>query len=290
MSTVDTALFESERSRLTAIAARILGANAEADDVVQEAWLRLARTDDVDDPPAWLTTVVTRLCLDHLRRRQTRTAAEARSPDDPRDGPDPEADALLADQVGGALQVVLDTLAPAERAAFVLHDVFGYPFEDVGEALGRSATAARKLASRARLRLRGAPGPDDDPAVRTGNRQVVEAFLSAARGGELAVLLDLLAPDAVMRADVVGRRIGADAVYDGADAVAHRFHGGARGARLVSVDGEPGLAWVVGGLVKVAFAFHLEAGLVREIELVADPEVLAGMSIVPEDATERSDA
>ncbi|AEE44707.1 RNA polymerase, sigma-24 subunit, ECF subfamily [Cellulomonas fimi ATCC 484] len=289
MSTVDTALFESERARLTAVAARILGGTAEADDVVQEAWLRLARTDHVDDPPAWLTTVVTRLCLDHLRRRQTRSAAEGHTPAGPPDGADPEVDALLADRVGGALQVVLDALAPAERAAFVLHDVFAYPFDEVGEMLGRSPAAARKLASRARLRLRGAPDADD-PAVRAGNRRVVEAFLAAARGGELGALLDLLAPDAVMRADRVGQRIGADALYDGAEAVAGRFRGGARGARLVSVDGEPGLAWVVGGDVKVAFAFHLDGGLVREIELLADPEVLATLSIVPAGAAERGDA
>lgn len=281
MTTVDTTLFEAERPRLTAIAARILGANAEADDVVQEAWLRFARSEGVDDPPAWLTTVVTRLCLDRLRTRRTRTAAEARTVDGaPDEGADPEADALLADRVGGAMQVVLDELAPAERAAFVLHDVFGYPFDAVGDVLGRSETAARKLASRARLRLRGVPESEQERAARADSRRVVDAFLHAAHGGALTDLLDLLAPDAVMRADLVGQRMGALALYDGAEAVAGRFRGGAQGARPVVIDGEPGLAWVAGDRVKVAFAFQVEQGAVREVELIADPEVLATLSVV----------
>ncbi len=288
VTTVDPTLFEAERGRLTAIAARILGASAEADDVVQEAWLRFSRAEGVDDPPAWLTTVVTRLCLDHLRKRRTRSTAEAQAPGAVPDGVDPEADALLADRVGGAMQVVLDVLAPAERAAFVLHDVFGYPFDEISEVMGRSETAVRKLASRARLRLRGAPEPVDERSARADSRHVVDAFLAAARGGELGSLLDLLSPDAVMRADVAGQRMGAEALYDGAAAVAGRFRGGARGAQPVLVDDEPGLAWVVGGQVSVAFAFHLVGGLVAEIELIADPEVLATLRIVPAGSEERS--
>ncbi len=155
---MDVTDFDAERPRLTAIATRILGSEADADDVLQETWLRLSRTDDIDDLPAWLTTVVTRLCLDQLRKRRTRSMAESEAPDDLA-LVDPEADALLAEKMGDAMQVVLDTLAPAERAAFVLHDVFGYPFDEISAVMGRSGTAVRQLASRARRKLRGEPEP-----------------------------------------------------------------------------------------------------------------------------------
>jgi RNA polymerase sigma-70 factor (ECF subfamily) len=279
---MDVTDLEAERPRLTAIATRILGSQADADDVLQEAWLRLSRTDDVDDLAAWLTTVVTRLCLDHLRKRRTRSEAEAEAeaeaPTDPAPV-DPEADALLAERVGGAMQIVLDTLAPAERAAFVLHDVFGYPFDEISAVLGRSGTAVRQLASRARRKVQGAPEPVGAQAARAENRHVVDAFLAAARGGDRTTLLSLLAPDAVMRADLVGQRMGTDSVYDGAAAVAARFNG-ARGAVPATIDGDPGIAWILAGAVKVAFAFQVEAGLVREIELIADPDVLATLDVV----------
>ena len=261
--------FDEERPRLVAIASRILGSDSEADDVVQEAWLRLARADLVEDPPAWLTTVVTRLCLDHLRRRGTRSVAEAAAPA-PAPSADPEADALLADRVGGAMQVVLDTLAPAERAAFVLHDVFGYPFDDISAVLGRSGTAVRQLASRARRKLQGAPESTTITAARKQNTRVVEAFFVAAHGGDLAALLSLLAPDVVMAADLVGQQLGTDALYDGASAVAARFNG-SKGAVPVTIDGDPGGAWIQAGEVKVVFAFHIEAGSVREIEIDRRP-------------------
>jgi RNA polymerase sigma factor (sigma-70 family) len=280
VSTVDETDLDAQRPRLTAIASRILGSEADADDVLQEAWLRLSRADDVEDLPAWLTTVVTRLCLDHLRKRRTRseTEAEVAVPSDL--APiDPEADALLAEQVGGAMQVVLDTLAPAERAAFVLHDVFGYPFDEISGILGRSGTAVRQLASRARRKVQGAPDPVEAEAGRTESRDVVAAFLAAARGGDVATLLALLAPDAVMRADLVGQRMGTDAVYEGAAAVGARFNG-ARGAAPVAIDGDLGAAWILAGEVKVVFAFHVGGGLVREIELIADPEVLATLEVV----------
>src|SRR5580704_16945782 len=151
--------FDTERPRLMAIAIRILGSEADADDVLQETWLRLRRTSNIDNPPAWLTTVVTRLCLDQLRKRRTRGVAEADAAADPVPV-DPEADALLAEKMGDAMQVVLDALAPAERAAFVLHDVFGYPFEEISAVMGRSGTAVRQLASRARRKVQGAPEPD----------------------------------------------------------------------------------------------------------------------------------
>lgn len=274
---MDVTDFEAERSRLTAVAARILGSTAEADDVVQEAWLRFSRSDGIDDPPAWLTTVVTRLCLDHLRRRQTRSQAEAEAPAESVPV-DPEADALLAEQVSGAMQVVLDTLAPAERAAFVLHDIFGYRFDEISTMLGRSDTAVRQLASRARRKVQGQPEPAAEQATRADNRRVVEAFLAAAHGGDLGTLLGLLAPDAVMRADPVGQQMGTEAVYDGAAAVAARFNG-AKGAVPVAIDGGLGGAWFLRGAVQVAFVFHVDAGRVREIELIADPEILATLQV-----------
>jgi len=270
--------FDSERPRLTAIATRILGSEADADDILQEAWLRLARTDDIDDLPAWLTTVVTRLCLDQLRRRRKRSGVEAEMSADPV-SVDPEADVLLAEKTGDAMQVVLDTLAPAERAAFVLHDVFGYPFDEISAIMGRSSTATRQLASRARRKVQGGPEPGGSQAERAESQRVVDAFLTAARGGDLAALLSLLAPGAVMRADAVGQEMGTDPVYDGAAAVAARFNG-SRGAAPVTIDGELGAAWIQAGSTKVAFLFHVESNLVREVELIADPDVLATMDIV----------
>jgi RNA polymerase sigma-70 factor (ECF subfamily) len=276
--TVGLTNFDAERPRLTAIAIRILGSEADADDVLQEAWLRLSRTEDIDDLPAWLTTVVTRLCLDQLRKRRTRSVAEAGAPADPAPG-DPEADALLAEKMGDAMQIVLETLAPAERATFVLHDVFGYPFDEISAVMGRSGTAVRQLASRARRKVQGVPEPVASQAARAESHRVVDAFLAAARGGDLATLLLLLAPDAVMRADLVGQKMGTDPIYEGAAAVAARLDG-ARGATPVTVDGELGAAWFQAGEVKVAFVFHVEASLVREIELIADPDVLATMEVV----------
>jgi RNA polymerase sigma factor (sigma-70 family) len=270
--------FDAERPRLTAIAIRILGSETDADDVLQEAWLRLSRTDDIDDLPAWLTTVVTRLCLDQLRTRRARSVVEAELPADTA-AVDPEADALLAEKAGDAMLVVLDALAPAERAALVLHDVFGYPFDEISAVMGRSGSAVRQLASRARRKVQGMPEPATSQAERARGQLVVDAFLAAARGGDLAALLMLLAPDAIMRADLVGQRMGTDPVYDGAAAVAARFNG-AKGAAPVTIDGELGAAWIHAGSTKVAFVFHVEAGLVREVELIADPDVLATMDIV----------
>lgn len=275
--------FAAERPRLTAIAARILGSAADAEDVVQEAWLRLSRTDDVDDLPAWLTTVVTRLCLDHVRKRRTRSAADAAGSADLAPV-DPEADAMLAEEMGEAMQIVVDALGPAERAAFVLHDVFGYPFDEISAIMGRSGTAVRQLASRARRKVQGGPEPAVDRARRAESDRIVDAFLTAARGGDLAALLQLLAPNAFMRADLVAQTMGTNAVYDGPDAVAARLNG-ARGAAPVTIDGELGAAWIQAGETKVAFVFHVDGGLVSEVELIADPTVLATMDIVRVRAT-----
>ena len=279
MTTLDVTDFETERPRLTAIATRILGSHAEADDVLQEAWLRFSRTDldDIDVLPAWLTRVVTRLCLDHLRKRQSRSLAEAEAPAESA-WVDPEADALLAERVDGAMQIVLDTLAPAERAAFVLHDVFGYSFDEICVVLGRSTTAVRQLASRARRKVQDAPEPAAEQAARAASREVVGAFLTAARGGELDTLLSLLAPGVAMHADLVGQQMGTAPSYDGALAVAERFNG-AKGAMPVTIDGDLGAAWIAAGEVKVAFVFHVDSGLVHEVELIADPDVLATLDI-----------
>ena len=272
-------VFDAERPRLAAIGVRILGSADEAEDVLQEAWLRLSRTDhdEIDVVPAWLTTVVTRLCLDHLRKRGTRSNAES-SASHASPPVDPEADAVLAARVGEAMHVVMDTLAPAERVAFVLHDIFGYTFDEISSFLGRSDTAVRQLASRARRKVHGATDSADERADREEHHRVVEAFLAAARGGELATMLSLLAPGAVMRPDAIGVRMGTEPVYDGAAAVAERFNG-AKGALPATIDGDLGAAWIAAGEVKVAFVFHVDAGVVSEVELIADPDVLATMTI-----------
>ncbi|MGO9873342.1 MAG: sigma-70 family RNA polymerase sigma factor [Acidimicrobiia bacterium] len=270
--------FEAERPRLVALATRILSSAADADDVVQEAWLRFVRADEPDDLAAWLTTVVTRLCLDHLRRGRTRSAAETVVPDAPVPV-DPEADVLLAEKASAAMEIVVDALAPAERAAFVLHDVFGYRFDEISVIMGRSDTAVRKLASRARAKVQVAPAPFLPRTDRNESERVVTAFLRAARGGDLGGLLSVLAPDAIMRADLVGQQMGTNAVYDGAPAIAARFEG-TRGAVAATIDGDLGAAWIHAGVVKVAFVFHVESNLVREVELIADPDVLATMEIV----------
>ncbi len=279
MNPSDASQLESERPRLVAIATRILGSPAEAEDVVQTAWVRLSKSDNIDDPPAWLTTVVTRLCIDLLRKQGTRAKAEQGAPE-PREPDDPEADALLAEQVGSAMDIVLDTLAPAERAAFVLHDVFGYPFDEISSVLGRSDTAVRQIASRARRKVQGAPEPASEASGRAERQRVVEAFLQAARSGEMTKLLTLLAPDAFMHSDARGQKMGIPPAFDGAEAVASRFNG-AQGADPVMFDGELSAAWVVGTRVRVAFIFHVAGGLVSEVELIADPSVLATMDVAP---------
>lgn len=271
--------FDAERSRLTTIAARILGSKHDAGDVIQEAWLRLSRTDpdEIESLPAWLTRVVSRLCLDQLRKRATRTKIEPTAPAGT-PAADPAEEWVLAEQVGEAMDVVMDSLAPAERVAFVLHDVFGYPFEDLSALLGRSGTATRKLASRARRKLQDAEDTTEEKTARQDHERVVEAFLTAARSGEMSDMLALLAPDAVMRADAIGVEMGTEALYDGAAAVAERFNG-AKGAVPVVIDGDLGAAWIAATEVKVAFVFHVADGLVHEVELLADPEILAALEV-----------
>lgn len=273
------ARFEAERPRLLAIAGRILGSPVGAEDVVQEAWLRLAGSistgstpEGPDNVAAWLTTAVTRLCLDQLRsRRHVQPTDEL--PEQPDAAAGPEADAILADRVDAAMLVVLHTLSPIERVAFVLHDLFGVPFDEVAATLGRSDAAVRQLASRARRRLRGA----DLEVERREHAAVVDAFLDAARGGDLPRLLSLLAPDVALHADQAGAAMGAD-VRVGRDAVADRFNG-ARGAMAVAVDGWANAAWVHHREVKVAFLFTVVDGLITDIDMVADGASLELMDI-----------
>lgn len=273
------ATFEQHRPHLRAMATRLLGSAHEADDAVQETWLRLVRTDtaDVVNLGGWLTTVVSRVCLDSLRargrRREDVVGEHVELPDD---GPGPDAEAELADQVGAALLVVLDTLTPAERLAFVLHDLFGMPFEEIAGVVGRAPTAVRQLASRGRRRVQQ-PGSDTGPDRATQQR-VVQAFLAAARGGDLQGLLDLLDPGAVVRADGAASAMGSPDLT-GRAAVAAFFDGSARAARLMTVDGWAGAVWQHRGEVKVVFAFTVEDGLVTAIELLADPETLASTTI-----------
>jgi RNA polymerase sigma-70 factor, ECF subfamily len=269
--------FETYRSHLRAVAYRMLGSAAEADDAVQEAWLRLSRADtsDVENLGGWLTTVVSRVCLTMLQSRRSRREAPLDAPSAAADALDPEVEAVLADSVGAALLVVLDALTPAERLAFVLHDLFAVPFDDIAPIVGKSSAAARQLASRARRRVQGATTAPD----RTRQRAVVEAFLMASRGGDFAALLTLLDPDAVLRADAAGVRMGAAAEVRGASAVAGTFAGRARAAQAALVDGVPGLVWTVDGKPRVVFDFTVVDGKVAAIELLADPELLADLEL-----------
>jgi RNA polymerase sigma factor (sigma-70 family) len=275
--------FEDHRPHLRAVAYRMLGSASEADDAVQEAWFRLSRADtsDVDNLGGWLTTVVARVCLDMLRSRGARREEplDARVPDPvvgSRDGGDPEHEAVLAEGVGLALLVVLDTLTPAERVAFVLHDTFAVPFDQIAAILGRSPAAAKMLASRARRRVRGTAVPDTDLQRQ---RAVVEAFLAAAREGDFEALLAVLDPEVVLHADHAAVAAGAAREVRGAPAVAGAFSGRARFARAALVDGAVGAVWAPGGRPRVAFSFAITDGRIVGIELLADPERLADLDL-----------
>ena len=276
--------FEVHRTQLRAVAYRILGSLSEADDAVQEAWLRLSRSDTsgVENLGGWLTTVVARVCLDLLRSRKARPrgAAGAHVPDpivNAEDGIDPEHEALLADSVGLALLVVLETLAPAERVAFVLHDMFDLPFAEIAPIVGRSPAAARQLASRARRRVQGAATvPDADP---TRQRVVVDAFLAASRGGDFDALLAVLDPDVVLRADRAAVQAGAASEVRGAAAVAKTFSGRARAAQPALVNGAAGAVWAPGGRPRVVFGFTIMRGKIVEIDMLADPERLRQLDL-----------
>ncbi|MET8998896.1 sigma-70 family RNA polymerase sigma factor [Amycolatopsis sp. NPDC004169] len=272
--------FEAERGRLRGLAYRLLGSAAEADDAVQEAWLRLNRVESVDNLAAWLTTVVSRVCLDVLRARKTRREEPFEVFPEPVAAADPAEEAALADSVGRALLVVLDALGPAERIAFVLHDLFAVPFDRIAPVLDRTPVAAKKLASRARQRVRGtSPVP---PADLARHRRVVDAFLAAARGGDLAELLDVLAPDVVRRADAAALPVGAPLEVRGARAVAEGtqvFGKRARFAEAALVDGRVGVVVAPRGRLVLALAVTVEGERVAAYEVIAEPARLAALHV-----------
>jgi RNA polymerase sigma factor (sigma-70 family) len=275
-----TEIFEGERPRLLRIASRVLGDHIEAEDVVQQAWLRMARQDgDPDSLPAWLTTVTTRLCLDRLRSRTPVPTAEIEPVGS---APDVAEEVALADTVGVALQAVLDRLTPHERVAFVLHDSFGFDFATIATVLDTTPAAARKLASRARGRVRQ-PAPEDGLA----DWEVVDAFMAAARNGDFARLLRLLAPDATVSADDAAILAGTPERIDGRQEVAAFFNGSARAARGVFVGERPGAAWFHRGEAKVVFDFTVVDGMVHRITFRAAPDVLAQVAL--RDAGHRRD-
>jgi RNA polymerase sigma factor (sigma-70 family) len=276
--------FQEHRAHLRAVSYRMLGSLAEADDAVQETWLRLtsANAGDVRNMRAWLTTVVSRVCLDMLRARTARreNPLDVHVPDPVVAADDPEEHALLADSVGLALLVVLDTLSPAERLAFVLHDVFAVPFEQIGPVLDRSPAAAKQLASRARQRLRGADAPAaSDPARQ---REVAEAFLAAARGEDFEGLLTVLDPDVVLRADAGDGPLGPSQLVRGAPEVAasaRRFTPLARLARPVLVNGTPGYLVAWNGQPLAVIGLAVRDGKITEIDILADPERLRELDL-----------
>ena len=288
-----TERFEENRPRLRGVAYRMLGSLSEAEDAVQEAWLRLNRIDTatVDNLGGWLTTVVSRVCLDMLRSRKSRREEPIGQVTEPRmadrEGADPEGEALLADSVGVALLVVLDTLTPAERLVFVLHDLFGMPFDEIGSIVGRSPAAAKQLASRARRRVRGSPAPSD--AGRARQREVVEAFLRAARAGDLEALLAVLDPDAVIRIDGAARIAGgaADAAdtpreLRGASTWAKQLIAMSRGLRFVQpalIDGSVGLILATGGKLSRVLTFTFTNAKIARLEVIGDPARLRELDI-----------
>ncbi|MGW6316477.1 sigma-70 family RNA polymerase sigma factor [Streptomyces sp. NPDC055099] len=273
-----SAQFTEHKSRLHAVAYRMLGSPSDAEDAVQEAWLRVSRADtgQVANPAGWLTTIVARVCLNMLEagraRREDATGTLPPEPAVPHTNAhpngqaNPEDETLLADSVGVALMVVLDTLSPAERLAFVLHDVFAVSFAEIGTILDRSPAAARQLASRARQRVRGAGDASD--AARSRKREIVEAFLTAARSGDFAALLDLLDPDAV----AIEMR--------GAHEVAAFFTGRAQAARLALVDGTPAAVWSHRGRPKALFTFTIHDEKITRIAVDTDPDRLHDLDVV----------
>ncbi|GAA1608282.1 RNA polymerase sigma factor SigJ [Kribbella hippodromi] len=276
--------FEANRSHLRSVAYRMLGSEPEAEDAVQEAWIRLSRSDTatIDNLGGWLTTVVGRICLDMLRARRVRPErpVQEHSPTIADDvTPDPELEAVQADSVGLALLVVLETLTPAERLAFVLHDLFAVPFDEVAPIIGKTPAAARQIASRARRRVRGTPEPAGADVLR--QKEVVNAFLAAARDADFTALLEVLDPDIVLHADAGAAAYGTEAPLSGAADVARMFLGRAAAARLVLVDGIPGLVWMRRGEPVIVFSFTVTEGRVEMLELRGDPEYLENVELVP---------
>ncbi|MDT2022123.1 sigma-70 family RNA polymerase sigma factor [Methylocella sp. CPCC 101449] len=274
--------FDQKRGHLRAVAYRMLGSLPEAEDAVQETWLRLARSDtgDVDNLGGWLTTAVARVCLDMLRQRKARREeAFDDGPEPAASGAsvDPDQEMAMADAVGLALMVVLEKLAPAERIAFVLHDMFDISFDDIAPIVQRSPVAARQLASRARRRVQGTE--ESRTTDRTRQRQVVEAFLAASRGGDFAGLLAVLAPDVAFHADPVAARLDAVAELRGAQQVATAFKGRARSAFPALINGTVGALVAPRGKLLVVLAITVEEGRIVGIEAIADPQRLATLDV-----------
>ncbi|MFE2912131.1 RNA polymerase sigma factor SigJ [Kitasatospora indigofera] len=279
--------FEEHRSHLRAVAYRMLGSLSEADDAVQETWLRLGRTDvaEVQNLGGWLTTVVARICLSGLRRRAQRgeDSLEVRMPDPVvgrADVVDPEHEVLLADSVGLALLVVLESLTPAERIAFVLHDMFAVPFDEIAPMIEKSAAATRQLASRARRRVQGqAPAPDPD---RARQREVVAAFFAASRDGDFDALIAVLAPDVVLRSDGGALRAGRTVVLHGAETVASQaltFRRLSPFVRPALVNGVAGVVVATAGRAMSVMAFTVTGGRIVAIDVIADPDRLGKLDL-----------
>jgi len=273
--------FEASRPRLRSVAYRMLGSLTEAEDAVQEAWIHAAGagTGDVANLEGWLTTIVSRVCLDMLRSRKSRRE-EPLAVDEAVAAAGPEQEAVLADTVGLAMLVVLDTLAPAERVAFVLHDMFGLPFGEIGTATGRSAAAARQLASRARRRVRGTT---TIPGTRLARqREVAAAYLAAARGGDLSALLSILDPDVELYADAASVPTGVAATLRGAAVVARTALAGARRSRhagLALINGSPGIVMAPSGRLALVLAFTIPEDKITRIEVIADPDHLSQLDL-----------
>ncbi len=281
-----TERFEADRAHLQAVAYRLLGSTSEADDAVQEAWLRLSRADTstVENLSGWLTTVVARVCLDQLRQGRARRE-EPLAQDDAvlPAAADPEHEALLAESVGLAMQAVLQRLAPAERVAFVLHDVFGLSFAEIASIVDRSPVATRQLASRGRRRVQGATA-EDSAADLARHQEIVTAFFRASRTGDLQALLAVLDPAVALRADEAALQLGARTGWlttdlHGPVAVAEQFNGRAQAAQLALIAGAPGAVWATGRTPRVAFTFTIQHDRIVEIALIADPDHLRQLQI-----------
>lgn len=287
------ARFEENRPRLRAVAYRMLGSTSEAEDAVQESWLRITRAEDgaVDNLDGWLTTVTAHVCLDMLRARRTReNAAPAMGAEGAAGAPepaDPEREVLLADAVGSAMMIVLDTLGPAERVAFVLHDLFALSFEDIGAIVGRSAVATRQLASRARRRVQGAGETEEELP---SQREVAQAFMAASRDGDLDAVLAVLDPNVVLRVDPVAVKAAAARKARGAPRLASELHGATEVARVflgraqaaqpALVDGTPGAAWAPGGHPCAVWTFKVDHGRIVEVQVIADPKAIARLDVL----------
>jgi RNA polymerase sigma-70 factor (ECF subfamily) len=286
--------FEENHAHLRSVAYRILGSQSEAEDAIQEAWLRLTKSDSqsIENLSGWLTTVVARVCLDVLRYRKTRQEESLEeqhfNSSEDSESQTPEDDVLLAESIGPALLIVLETLAPAERVAFVLHDLFDLSFEEIAPVIGKSEMATRQLASRARRRIRGAKETSEEERQK---RAIVSAFLKASREGDFASLLQLLDPAVMLRADEVAVKVahankskgapGFQSKMQGAQTIAELFKGKAAAASLALINGTVGSTWISGGKPRVAFAFNVTNGKITEIDIIMDPKDLSEIEVKP---------